>query len=82
LRSGLDLSDLKVTLTLSNTPTAMLEKFQPIFSRMEIECVQIQNATLQSTNSEAIATEVPKVVNSFRAALGDSLKPMLNEEQT
>src|SRR5581483_732434 len=81
-RGALDLPSLWAALTLSNCEPADLEKLRPIFRQQERECNLLEEKALATANPQELGRKIPELVQPFKVAMGESLKPLLSSEQT
>jgi hypothetical protein len=81
LRTALDLPDLWTQLTASNATPADLEKLRPVFARKTLERQQLQDKLLEGGNPEQTLRELPGMVKTFKTAMSEALRPMLDADQ-
>lgn len=81
LRSQLDLAELWAGLTLSNGTIASVEKLSPLFVQAEVDRSQVERTVRDTTDPQRTSRELPQMLKTFKAGLGEKLTPLLNAEQ-
>jgi len=80
IRSGLDLSSIWASLTLTSKEPRGLEALRVEFVRLEAERSRLLNATLQSIGKDGEGAEAQKVVKTFKESVRDAVKQLVDED--